>query len=178
LNYLCTNSPYSAELVRDSEELQKAASETEAIERVVHLARNSVGVDNSDHRGDDLLLSKVPGVPLSSFNYTGNPDVTESVCTVTLDKSATVESSRLHEACLLAIASLASLHEPNRKQVIESGVLPLVVKGLSNTLVGIRSASCECTRSISRSVKSLRSALLDAGVGLPLYDVCIFTRNA
>lgn len=77
-------------------------------------------------------------------------------------------SLRQKESVLFALAACCSIKEECRKQLIEAKVLPVLVKLLEHEDVSIRAASCTCMRSLSRSVKNLRTYLVDAGVALPL----------
>jgi hypothetical protein len=45
------------------------------------------------------------------------------------------------------------------------------MQALESKNVNVRSAACQCTRSVSRSVKTLRTALVDAGIAVPLIKV-------
>ena len=82
-----------------------------------------------------------------------------------------VENGRLKESALNAIAEIASLREECRKQVIDAKLLPDIVQALEHPASGIRLAACQCLRSLSRSVKNLRTALLDAGIAMPLFKL-------
>ena len=71
----------------------------------------------------------------------------------------------------MAIAAICSLKEECRKQVIDAKVLPHIVSALENPDASIRAAACQCTRSLSRSVKNLRTNLVDAGIAVPLVKL-------
>jgi hypothetical protein len=80
-------------------------------------------------------------------------------------------SDRLRENVLNALAIISSLREESRKQVVEGRLLGHVVQLLGSSHAGIRAAACRCTRSLSRSVKHLRTSLVDAGVAIPLFKL-------
>jgi hypothetical protein len=63
------------------------------------------------------------------------------------------------------------MKEDCREKVIEAKVLPHIVRAMSHPSVGVRAAACQCTRSLSRSVKNLRTDLVDAGIETPLFEV-------
>jgi hypothetical protein len=72
------------------------------------------------------------------------------------------------EAALLALAVVASYKEECRRLVIDAKVLSSILTSMESSNVGVRSAACQCTRSLSRSVKNLRTSLVDAGMASPL----------
>lgn len=80
-------------------------------------------------------------------------------------------NDRLKESTLLALAAVSSLTESSRKSVIDSKILPIIVSSMSHQDTGVRAAACQCTRSLSRSVKNLRTSLVDAGVAGPLFQL-------
>ncbi|ORY06467.1 ARM repeat-containing protein [Basidiobolus meristosporus CBS 931.73] len=120
-------------LVSESEELQKAACDADAIIKLTSLICQS-----------DEELS--------------NPE-------------AQAHCDRIKESALLAIAAISSLKEECRAQVIEAKALPHIVAAMSHKNVGVRAAACQCTRSLSRSVKNLRTSLVDAGIAIPLFNL-------
>ncbi|RKP07951.1 armadillo-type protein [Thamnocephalis sphaerospora] len=69
---------------------------------------------------------------------------------------------------LLAIAAVCSLQEECRKKAVDAKVLPRIVSALSHYSPRVRTAACMCTRSLSRSVKNLRTSLVDADVATPI----------
>lgn len=60
--------------------------------------------------------------------------------------------------------------------MIDEKLLPYIVAGLSIHNGPIRSAACKCIKSLSRSVKNLRTSLTDAGIAKPLYKL-LFDTN-
>jgi hypothetical protein len=81
-------------------------------------------------------------------------------------------SPRLKRHSLLAIAALCSSLQEARVQVAESKLLVRIVdflRGAHGSDAAMRVAACECIRSLSRSVRHLRTALVDAGVANPLF---------
>jgi armadillo repeat-containing protein 8 len=72
---------------------------------------------------------------------------------------------------LSAIAAITLFKDDYRKQVIETGLIPSIVSALSSPNPGIRTAACQCTRSLSRSVCILRTNLVDAGIAPLLFSL-------
>eukprot|EP00835_Amoeboradix_gromovi_P001517 NODE_70_length_23697_cov_0.294771.p6 type:complete len:498 gc:universal NODE_70_length_23697_cov_0.294771:14714-13221(-) len=110
-----------AYLTSGSEELQKAASEAEAIPKLSQVVKSWTEDAN------ELLVLQV-------------------------------------EASLTALSSISSLREDCRKKVIDTKVLGMVSRLLNSKNISIRSSACQLTRSLSRSVKTLRTALVDASI--------------
>ncbi|KAF8976141.1 hypothetical protein BGZ46_008499, partial [Entomortierella lignicola] len=81
------------------------------------------------------------------------------------------QKDKLKENSLLALAAISQMKEDCRSQVIEAKVLPHIVIAMSHPSVGVRAAACQCTRSLSRSVKNLRTSLVDAGIETPLFQL-------
>lgn len=76
------------------------------------------------------------------------------------------------ESALLAFAAIASYKEECRKTIIEAAkIFPNLLAGMASANEKIRSAACSCTRSLSRSVKNLRTTLVDAGLTAPLLKL-------
>lgn len=74
--------------------------------------------------------------------------------------------------CALIVASaLSSTNEENRKIIVDSRLLPLVIESMSSSSVNLRISACQCARNLSRSVKNLRTNLFDAGIAKPLLKL-------
>lgn len=75
------------------------------------------------------------------------------------------------KSVLYAIAAVTSLREENRRQALDAKILPRIKAALSSPFVGVRAAACQVTRSLSRSVKNLRTCLVDSGIAVPLVKL-------
>lgn len=91
-----------------------------------------------------------------------------------LEKAKAMDSL-FYEKCLecgLIVASaLSSINEDNRKQIVESKFLGLIVECMSSSNTNLRISACQCARNLSRSVKNLRTNLFDAGIARPLLKL-------
>ena len=63
------------------------------------------------------------------------------------------------------------MREENRRQALDAKILPRIKAALSSAFVGVRAAACQATRSLSRSVKNLRTCLVDSGIAIPLVKL-------
>ena len=107
---------------------------------------------------------------------------------------ATYNTLRLREAVLSALAAIASEKDEYRKTVIDNGVVPFVIKSLqtepTESMVDgpiggaaiipqlstryhrdVALAACGTARALSRSVSTLRTSLMDAGLPSPLFSL-------
>ncbi|KAI8619701.1 armadillo-type protein [Chytriomyces sp. MP71] len=170
-----------ADLIADDENLQKLALEGDAVSRLAEIllcpeVRGCIGSPSAafmpgsnaavvmavDSEGEENIKAK----SLLGKGKTGAAQ-TSSIADTGVASSKTYE--RVAESCLLAIAALTSLREDTRKSAIDVNLLPVIVAALGSSRTPLRSAACKCTRSLSRSVKTLRTSLMDAGVVHPLF---------
>ncbi|KAI8822623.1 armadillo-type protein [Fimicolochytrium jonesii] len=159
-----------ADLVEASEDLQRAALEADAISRLaaVIIAQNPGGMANGKE-ADDGKTGKTKPKKEQKRKLSAPA---ESPPAAPARKTASCgHAERVLEAALKAIAAVCSLKEECRKQVIDAKLLPHIVKAMSHPNHRVRCAACDCTRSLSRSVKNLRTSLVDAGVGLPIFKL-------
>jgi hypothetical protein len=126
------------------------------------LIQDNPKLQTSSLEGD--AISKLARI-LTALNPTESGDVSSYI------QESVPNSDHLCTSVLLAIAAASSLTEECRKQVIEMKILPCIVSSLENANVGIRAAACKCARSLSRSVKHLRTSLMDAGIALPIFQL-------
>ncbi|ORZ01688.1 armadillo-type protein [Syncephalastrum racemosum] len=134
-----------ADLVKDSEDMQRAAYEADAIPCLVELLTSTASKENEDGMYDG------PGIP-----GTG---------------SVAKRREKVRENCLIAIAASTLMKEECRSQAISAKVLPHVVSALQSKQPHVRLAACQCAKSLSRSVSNLRTSLVDAGVTAPLLNL-------
>lgn len=74
---------------------------------------------------------------------------------------------------MLALAALSFNHEPTRALIANSqpSLLDIMLGLLSHESYGVRAATCQLARALSRSVAILRTNLMDSGVGAGIFDV-------
>lgn len=90
--------------------------------------------------------------------------------TITYDFACLFQCSTPQNS-LIALAAVCLLREECRTQAINSKILPYAVGAMSSHNSAIRLAACQCIKSLSRSVRHLRTHLVDAGVISPLLKV-------
>ncbi|KAI8984453.1 armadillo-type protein [Mycotypha africana] len=145
------------DLIKDSEEMQKAAYDADAIPRLAELL-NSVCSKEADEEEPKQQLG-VPG-----------------------EGSVARRKEKIKENALTAIGAATLAKEECRTQAIEAKVLPHMISGLTSKHPKTRLAACQVARSLSRSVSHLRTSLVDAGIAPPLikllYDENIGVQTA
>ena len=101
--------------------------------------------------------------------------------------------TKLREATLMGLAALASLRDEHRKSIIENGVISCIIQSLKPYNINSSTfnnqnedatnqpqivtenpkdvilAACALARALSRSVSTLRTSLMDAGLAPPLF---------
>ena len=175
-----------AYLIKDSPELQRAAVDAGAIKRLSQLLKQSYDPlpDPSSssmwnpYPSETNGMSRQDGTSISKLGPTGLSPMAYHVL-------------RMRESVLNCLTSIASLKDEYRKTIIDNGVVPFVVRSLKphttdetldSTSTANRSriagnptpvllAACDTARALSRSVSTLRTSLVDAGLAKPLYDL-------
>eukprot|EP00298_Acanthocystis_sp_HF-20_P009635 c18420_g1_i1.p1 GENE.c18420_g1_i1~~c18420_g1_i1.p1 ORF type:complete len:682 (+),score=226.35 c18420_g1_i1:59-2104(+) len=72
-------------------------------------------------------------------------------------------SNKQTQGAIHAIAAIASLSTNNRMNAFNTTVLSMLSSKLNSNDEGVRAAVCDCIRSFSRSVKTLRTLLIENG---------------
>nr|KAJ3421767.1 Armadillo repeat-containing protein 8 [Polyrhizophydium stewartii] len=153
-----------ATLVADNQELQTAAMEADAIVKLAQIITGLAAAEATAEQGSkSAKQAKQHGV---SWDMPRSPDAFAGLAV-----SAAAAVDRQREA----VADVCGLKEECRKQVIDAKLLPHIVASLSHHSTGVRKAACRCTRSLSRSVKNLRTSLMDAGIAAPLFNLLFDT---
>ena len=176
-----------ATLTNSCVETQNAAVDAGAIKRLSQLLKESF---------DPLPMStSIPiwnAESVSAHQSQGRDDT--SRLGPTGIRHSTRHMLKLRESVLTALAAIASEKDEYRKAVIENGVVPFVIKTLKAEPVEARSSSidlnhetsssqpdsmwnyrdvvlaaCGAARALSRSVSTLRTSLMDAGLPAPLF---------
>lgn len=180
-----------AMLIVDSVELQRAAVDADAIKKLSQLLKESYdpvpttsstslwspepsGAEDMDVR-ESAHASKLGPTGLSPIAY---------------------HVIKMREAVLLAFAAIAPVKDEYRKAIIENGIVPFVIESLkpyNNSISAaikeakqpvvsekgkpastgnptpVLLAACGAARALSRSVSTLRTSLIDAGIAAPLF---------
>lgn len=177
-----------ATLMIDNIELQRAAVDAGAIKKLAQLLKESYNPLPAESNLSQWTADPSPEVDSGGIDgepYTGNSSISAAVCQVV----------KTRESVLLALASLASIKDEYRKKIIENGAVLFVIESLKSfhrslsserdgdaqdgsrqgssseidNPIGVILAACGATRSLSRSVNTLRTSLMDAGVAAPLF---------
>jgi len=180
-----------AMLTAQSSITQKAAADADAIKRLSQLLKDSYDPIKANSTGS--LWSP----------DTSAPDYQEALEDTTKLGSRGISADlshkmKLRETVLVALAALASEKDEYRKNIIENGVIPYIIRALhiennasttapqvlpqkklfpqGQQLLEVNSrnailAACGAARALSRSVSTLRTSLMDAGLATPLFSL-------
>lgn len=89
-----------------------------------------------------------------------------------LESPPPVVTELSREAALSCISAIGSLREECRKAIIETkSIVPQIVLSLKEGRHQTKLLACQCARVLSRSVKALRTVLIDSGIADPLIDL-------
>ena len=80
-----------------------------------------------------------------------------------------VDQSR--EGALSCLTAIGNIREECRKAIIDAKIVPLIVNCLTTGRMETKLGACQCARSLSRSVKALRTVIIDSGIADPLISV-------
>ncbi|KAG0943590.1 hypothetical protein G6F32_007640 [Rhizopus arrhizus] len=134
-----------ADLIKDSQEMQNAAFEADAIARLAEL--------------------------LASVSTAGENDCYTHQLGIPGTGSIAKRKEKIKENSLIAIAAATLIKEECRTQAIEAKILPHVISGINSDRPNVRLAACQCAKSLSRSVAHLRTSFIDANVAPSLVKL-------
>lgn len=177
-----------ATLTVDSFDLQRAAIDAGSIKKLSQILKQSY--DPLPPYSITSLWSPDPpnsdGMDTTEEFSLGKPGLSPAVYHLT----------RMRESSLTALAAIASLKDEFRKSIIENGIVPFIIQSLKPYIADsfispsklpvddpsnsvpvsenpkeIILAACALARGLSRSVSTLRTALMDAGLAAPLFQL-------
>lgn len=177
-----------AMLAVESPELQRAAVDAGAIKKLSQLLKESY--DPLPQRSPSTLWTPQPN-DMDGSEYQSK---LSRLGALGLSPMA-YHVTRMREEVLKGLAAIASLKDEYRKEIIENGVVPFVIESLKpsnaisssgipelqgdesshdrNNMAGnphaVILAACAAARGLSRSVSTLRTSLMDAGLAAPLF---------
>ncbi|KAI1210404.1 ARM repeat-containing protein [Annulohypoxylon truncatum] len=156
-----------ARLITDSELLQKAAFDCNAVKILCKLLKESCGPP--------------PPLPKSwSWSpHSRSRDSTEELppeCRLGEEGQHRhlVHRIKVRQNTLKAIGALATYKDDYRKVIVEQEVIPCIVESLNpapDNPISVVLAACYTVRMLSRSVNILRTTLVDHGVSVPLCQL-------
>ena len=173
-----------ASLVVDSMDLQRAAIDAGAVKKLSQILKQSF--DPLPPSASAMVWQ--PEADSSEVIMDGAPTLGH----VGLSPAAS-HVTMLREATLTGLAAMASLRDEYRKSIIENGVISFVIQCLkpynidslssqkeeedftsppqivSENTKDVVLAACALARGLSRSVSTLRTSLMDAGLTPPLF---------
>ncbi|KAJ7059726.1 ARM repeat-containing protein [Mycena amicta] len=119
-------------------------------------------------------LGKLAGL-LSSLEPSSSSSSSSSLSPLSeWQEEEPVPVAALREAALTALAALALFDNTIRRSITDEYgalILPIINAGLGHRSVGVRYASCQCVRALSRAVAVLRTNLVDSGLGRAVFRV-------
>lgn len=178
----------------DSLELQRAAVDAGAIKKLSQLLKESYNPLPAS--SSTSLWTPQP----SNHEYTESKPSASKLGAPGLSPVG-YHVTRMREKVLIALTAIASLKDEYRKAIIDHGIVPFVINSLKpfNTMTSSSSnlkpptdessqnrdaltgnpnhvilAACGAARGLSRSVSTLRTSLMDAGLAAPLF---VLLRN-
>ncbi|KAH0345493.1 ARM repeat-containing protein, partial [Aureobasidium melanogenum] len=167
-----------AHLIENSSELQQAALDAGAVKHVSQLLKKSfdpITLARPMWSADPQALDSLPPTPSATLGPDGlAPEV--------------MHAMRCRAGALEALAAIAEKEDVNRKAVIDSGIISNLIDSLvpvsvfdssilpskSGNTVPVLLAACHAATALSRSVSLLRTALIDAGITKPVYNLLTF----
>ena len=173
-----------ASLVVDSMDLQRAAIDAGAVKKLSQILKQSF--DPLPPSASAMVWQ--PEVDSSEVVVDGAP----TLGYIGLSSAAS-HVTILREATLTGLAAMASLRDEYRKSIIENGVISFIIQCLkpysmdslspqkeeedftsppqivSENTKDVVLAACALARGLSRSVSTLRTSLMDAGLVPPLF---------
>ncbi|KAG2024027.1 BSP2p, variant 2 [Coprinopsis cinerea AmutBmut pab1-1] len=99
-------------------------------------------------------------------------DITPSEAKEGWDESEAESVSKLREAVLTALATLALFNTDVRRSISDTHeLLPRISVSLTCKYTGVRYAACQAVRMLARAVSVLRTNIVDSGLGMAVFEV-------